>query len=731
MKYNTTTEISDSDLKQNKRKYRTKRTRADEQALLQKLKNYTSYWYEYWSIYNEAAREHNKFLYVDQWDEQIRQDRESLQVPTLQFNHVRTMIDGILGQQKKNSPEITVTNLNDDAPTDMIDWRSDLIRQISYASKADEAYQTCYKNMLVCGWGHLRVSIHYENSRSFDQVLKITSNPDYQVAFFDPNATDKHKATGDFCGVYQRISKDDFARDYPNIQNPVSTGQETYFTWSTQDTVTVCDVYYKEYFKKTLCKLSNGAELELAEAKALIDQQMIARAEAEEALSAIDAETEEEKAVILDNLEMMLPPVLEIVQQRTLTDYNIKHVRFIENAILDQTEWPGKLLPIIYVPGNPTIVEGRELAVSFINDLLDPQRLHNYAISDIARSVLNTTKSKWLATEDMVKRYEQAWRQPNAVQGALFYNPDNRVPGGKPEFIDPPPFNNGLLNLQGMTTQEMELVSGRFEEARGQQSNAISGVAIKERIAASNNVVNVYFDNLLSGIEQVGRVCMDLIPHVYGDERQVIVRGPDNMPKTITVNRKIGLQMPSDMEGLDDTLAAITEQVEYDVNDENYDVQVKATGSYDYQKHQSAQLLLELMRAVPQSGPLLADLLAGESDVESAAQAAQRLKILLPEQILAAEEGRPPQPPQPQEDPMVAMEKERTRLMAADLELKQQKIQNETIKNAQEMKIDMAELEIKQEDQAYKHSKMKHDAEMAELKAAVEMEKAAAQIRKG
>jgi hypothetical protein len=80
---------------------------------------------------------------------------------------------------------------------------------------------------------------------------------------------------------------------------------------------------------------------------------------------------------------------------------------------------------------------------------------------------------------------------------------------------------------------------------------------------------------------------------------------------------------------------------------------------------------------------------------------------------------------------MVAMEKERTRLMAADLELKQQKIQNETIKNAQEMKIDMAELEIKQEDQAYKHSKMKHDAEMAELKAAVEMEKAAAQIRKG
>jgi hypothetical protein len=714
MKYGAHTEVSDDDGKSKKATAPKKVSDLSDTEILEKMKKYAVSWYDYWYEFIECAREHMKFLYIDQWDIEVRDEREANKIPTMEFNHIRTMIDGIAGLQKKNSPQITVSTISGEPNKNQeVDFRTDILRQIAYASKSDDAYQTCYMNQLICGWGFIRASIHYESPDSFDQTIKITSNPDCQVAFFDPNATDVNRADGDFCGVYQRIAKDDFRRDYPEIESPVSTGQETCFTWETRDTITICDIYYKDYFKKVIVRLSDGRTLSLKEAKEIIEE------EKELVDEYIDAITGDEADEIK---ELALEQMTQIIERREVMDYDIRHVRFVENAIIDKSEWPGKLLPIVYVPGNSATIDGRENPISFVNDLQDVQKLHNYTMSEMARGLANVSKSKVIGTEKMISGHEQAWRQPEKVQGMLLFNPDHTIEGRAPIFIDPPPFNQALISLHQLTDKEIGSISGRYEESRGQESNAMSGIAIQSRITAANNAVNMYLDNNLKGIEQVGRVCLDLLPYVYGDERDVIVRSEDGSPKKITVNkRKEGVfNMPNDSSM--DSMDEMEEQIENAIDsDEDFDITVKASGSFDSQKQASLDFWIKMMGAFPPSAPLLADLVAGESEAEGAAIASQRLKTLLPPDIRAQEEGKPMPPPQP--NPMIEIEKKRTAIYGQEVKMKQQKLDDERKKDQIDAAIDMQELKLKQRDQAYKEEKAERDAKIAQLRAALEVKK--------
>lgn len=685
------TEIADKKVKKGSDKREGKQSRKklkqpekvsdkSEFELISQLKIWTDEWYTYWNEHIQSAREHLLFLFVDQWDWEVRNRRQTMSIPTLEFNHVAPMIDGILGEQRKNSPQISVLALQENTQQRSVDWRTDLLRQIWYASHADSLVQTCYFQQLTCGWGFLRVEIHYEDDKTFKKCLKLGGDSDYQRAFFDPTAKEKHKQDGDYCGVYQVMSKDDFKRDYPDIENPVSAGQQTFFSWQTRDTITVCDIYYKDYYKVTIAQLSDGQEMDLADAKKMIQEREDSIAE----MAAISAQSEYEDFAVID-----IPEPLEIVNQRDVMRYKIKHVRYIENELLDTTDWPGKLLPVVFSPGKIAVIDGKENPISFINDLQDPQRLHNYVMSEIATGILNTQRAKAMATPDMTKGFEQPWRQPQKVQGVLHYNPDPRVPGGKPEFIDPPPFSQALLSLQPTTAQEMSAISGRYEESRGQESNAASGPVIRERITAANNVVEVYHDNLLSTVEQLARVMVDLLEPVYEGERTVTIRSQTGEPSLMTINKRTGrFKMPqnSDSMQLEDMIGDAEEEIENNIKLSDYDIEVKAVGSLDYQKQQSMGFWLNLMRSDPRFPALMADLVAEDSNADKATQIAARLKTLLPPDIQAKEAGQQPPPPPP--NPAAQLEQQKIQVEMKNLALKEQQMQVDARLKQQQMQMD-------------------------------------------
>ena len=71
----------------------------------------------------------------------------------------------------------------------------------------------------------------------------------------------------------------------------------------------------------------------------------------------------------------------------------------------------------------------------------------------------------------------------------------------------------------------------------------------------------------------------------------------------------------------------------YDLNVGKYDVTVKAGPSYASKREETRETLIEIMRQVPGSAPLLGDILLQHLDFEGAEEVAERLKQFVATQI--------------------------------------------------------------------------------------------------
>jgi hypothetical protein len=104
----------------------------------------------------------------------------------------------------------------------------------------------------------------------------------------------------------------------------------------------------------------------------------------------------------------------------------------------------------------------------------------------------------------------------------------------------------------------------------------------------------------------------------------------------------------------------------------------------------------QTLQANPQTFPLIADLWAKNLDVQFMPQIAERFKTMVPPEILAKEEGKPPPPKQPNpQEQMMAQQQQMMQMemqeKMAEIQNKQQKLQLEQEKN----ELEKAELLLK------------------------------------
>lgn len=618
------------------------------------------------SYYGEAndhlirARNHLTFLYVDQWEPGVRQSRERIGKPTLQFNRLVPLVRGILGEQRNSTPDVAIRDIsqNLDPGNELVDIYTGLTREISYCSDADIVYQLAFKQMLECGWGTGRVCIEEEEPGSFEKVIRIHPILDYQAAFWDPAAQSLNRLDGDFCGVHEVMVRDTYERLYPDYPVPISmTGgaQEYYLPWNNVDFIVIAEIYLKEYFKRRRYKMSNGMVLDEDEYKQL---------------NALQEKMVDHPMIALAGFEP-----LTVVEKKEFWDYKIKHYKFVQNYILEETDWPGKMLPIPYMEGDSVTIDGRRIPLPFVTEAIDEQKLVNVVGSEIAYAVMRARKETIFATPDNVKGFEEEYANPDQVQGHMPYNPDSQT-GAAPVIQAPPIISEQLLEIQQQAIQGISETTGRFEESRGEQSNAISRVAIAQRQIASKKPVNVYEDNLARLIKDLNCIVVELIPHVYDNERIVSLRAPDAKTKKATVNQVMGYQM----NGVDEDPEPI---IKNDLKKGKYDVEVRVDGSFDQQQSAALNFLLNLMQSQAVPPNLIADLMAKYSGLENTQQLVKRLETLVPPQILAEEKGEPPPPPPPPpaippevqvQMQKLEVEKQQTALKAKQMVLDEQKM---------------------------------------------------------
>ena len=259
--------------------------------------------------------------------------------------------------------------------------------------------------------------------------------------------------------------------------------------------------------------------------------------------------------------------------------------------------------------------------------------------------------------------------------GILRAKPDPKT-GQMP--VKQPPWDLSPAIMQNFqrATQDIREILG-FSETEALQGRDISGKARRERKLEGSMSAYVFFDNMSQAVEQGGRVVNDLLPHIIGDdERTMVISKRDGKTDSVNINER-------DKEG----------NLQNDLGIGDFDVEINAGPSFAVQKEVALEFFQETLSNNPQVFNLIADLWAGNLDIQQMQQVKDRLKSLVPPEIIAKEEGKPPPPPQP--NPQEIM-------MKAEIEAKQAEIQNKQA----EVQVKIQKLQLEQEEIELKKAEM-------------------------
>lgn len=643
-----------------------------------------------WSSYfNEnivRGKDDMNFVLRDQWTAVERSEFSRLFKPAMTFNKLYDATKKIVGEQRKNKPDLIVRSLTGKATQEQINLRADLVRTISYQSQNDLVYQTAFKSALMMGFGAFQICVDYENPKSFNRVIRYEMIPDPTRCAWDPTALKPHKGDGNYCARFYVFTRDEFFATYPYITNPVSYIDPWMlldFQWNTRDTITVVDYFVKEWYPTKIYKLSDGRVINEAEWE---DVKKVYKRQLE------IAEDSEVRRI----MEREEP---KIVGERQTQDYRIMHYRMIRNQIIDFSEWPSKHLPIIFMDGDSYYIEGRQYTRSFVHEARDAQKFINYVGSEIAAEIKNRRREQWLGTPDNIIGYEQDWRNPELQMGILRAKPDPKT-GMMPVKQQPWDLSPQLIQNFQRGTQDIREILG-FSEQEALEGKDMSGKARRERKLEGSMSAYVFFDNANQAIEQGGRVVNDLLPYVIGDEeRHFVITKKDRKTESIVLNEQ-------QKDG----------SIKNAVEKGDFDVEIDTGPSFAVQKDIALEFFQQTIANNPQVFNLIADLWAGNLDIQQVDQVKDRLKNLVPPQILAKEEGKP-MPPQPP-DPQQMMMQQEMQYKQADIQQKQAMIQAK-----------MQEIQLKQEQNELNKAKLMLDAQKTQMDSQLDIYNHQADIQK-
>lgn len=648
----------------------------NEEDILQKARDNLMIWDGYFNENVVRGRSDMNFVLRDQWTALDRSEFTRTFKPALTFNKLYDATKKIAGEQRKNKPDLLVRSLTGKATQEEINLRADLVRTISYQSQNDLIYQSAFKSALMLGYGAFDIVLDYETPRSFNQVIRYEMIPDATRTSFDPSAIKPHKGDGNFCAKQYIYTKEQFYATFPHIELPVSYSDPRSlldFQWATRDTITVCKYTQKEWYPMRILQLSDG------------------RVVTEEEWEDLQKQYEMHKELARGSLvvgDMITNEIPTVHSDRKTQDYIINQYLLTQNQIIEYTPWPSKYLNLIFVDGDSHFIDGMQYTHSYIHEAKDSQKFVNYVGSEVAAEIKNRRREQWLVTPDNIIGNEQMWRVPEVQNGALVARPDPKT-GMMPQKLPPWEMSQSLLLQYQRGNQDMREILG-MSETEALQGRDMSGKARRERKMEGSMSAYVFFDNLNQAIEQSGRVVLDLLPYIVGEnERAMTIKKPDGRTDSIVLNQ----QLPNG-------------DIKNKIEQGDYDVEIDTGPSFSVQKDVALEFFQQTIANNPEVFPLIADLWAGNLDIQQMPLVKERLKNLVPPEILAKEEGKPPPPKQP--NPQEQMAQAQLQLQQAQIQEAQAAIQ---IK-AQELELKKQKMELDKAEMILRAQKDKMDAQL-------------------
>lgn len=524
-----------------------------------------------------------------QWPEEVRSEREDDNRPCLTINRLPQFVRQVTGDIRRMNPAINVLPDDDIASQQDAEIIEGLIRQIQYRSKASRIYEKAAESAAQCGFGYFRVRADWTDEASFEQEIKIEGIDNPFSVYFDPAAKSETREDADYAFVTEMMDADDFDEAYPkaskvDVEHDGNT--DALANWHESGKVIVAEYIYREYDEVKLGLMRDGTVIENPVAP------------------------------------------LDVVRTRTAQRPRMMWAKITGKEVLEGPErLPGVDMPIVAVLGEELNVGEEVYRSSVIRHAKDPQRLYNYWRSAQTEMVALQPKAPYILSTKQIQGHEAFWQRANDTnEPYLTYTPDKDAP--PPQRATPPVPSAGMMQEVMTAGEDMKATTGIFDAGLGNSSNEKSGIAIRQRQMESDVSTSIYSDNMAAAIEQCGRVIIGMIPEVYDTARTVTVLAKDDVPHRVPIN---GVQRS--IEGVVPV---------NDVRSGKYNVKVSVGPNYSTRRQETAESMIEFVRAFPAAGAVTADLVAKTQDWPGADEFAERLKKILPPGV--AESDEPPTP---------------------------------------------------------------------------------------
>lgn len=564
------------------------------------------------------ASEENARLWLDdvkfarleeQWPEEVKRQRETEGRPCLTINKLKAMARQVTNDARQNRPAIKTIPVDDDASEETSEILNGLIKNIEYISSAGVAYDTALEHAVYGGYGYVRVVTDYACDDAFDQDIKIDRIPNPLNVKGDPFSTAADSSDWNVAFVDEMMREEDFKKKWPKAKTIGFDGDDKNDPeWFEENSIRVAEWWKREEVDKKIYLLSDG--------------------------SVMDEESLEQAQGILEIQG------IEVVKERMTKGYKVTQRIMTCHEILETNEWAGKFIPIVPFYGDEFIVEGRRYFISLIRPAKDAQRMFNYWRTTSTELVALAPKAPFIGPKGAFDSDADKWDTAN-VKSHAYIEHDGPVAPQRQPFSGVPA---GALQEAMNAADDMKAIVGIYDASLGARSNETSGKAIMARQREGDVSTFNFIDNQTRGITHLGRVIVDLIPHVYNAPRIVRIIHEDGKNESVKINQPHQAEAPNQdgaIQGPQQGMVSPEEQKEhqeflqgvtklYDLTVGKYDIVCAAGPSYTTKRQESAEQMMQLVQSFPQAAPLIGDLVAKNLDWPGAEEIAERLKAMLP-----------------------------------------------------------------------------------------------------
>ncbi len=482
------------------------------------------------------------------YDERLQslQDRRFAAIAGAQY-------EGPLSEQFKNKPRFEVSkipkslrriyndmrghridvlfNPRDDDATGQQRELADAVAGVYRADKQDsnaaEAEDNAFDEAVAGGIGAYRLCTEYvDDDDDSDERQRIKWEAIHDAdscVYFDLGSKRMDKSDARLCWVLHPMTWDAYEAEYDDSPSswprPVN---QSYFDWSTTDTVFVAEVYEVETKKRTVTtfEMIDGSE------ERYDDDQ----------LKSYDG-------------DMMLRDLLEAKGAREVRSKKTKKKRVRkwlmngQRIIKDCGYVSGPNIPVVMVYGNRAVIDGVERAFGHVRHVKDAQRLKNMAMSKIAEIASVSSTRKPIFTPAQVQGHEAIWRDANIEERAYMtlnpvIGPDGQEqPVGPIGFTEQPDIPPALAALVQMSDADMNDILGNQGGADQLMSN-VSNQAVESIQERIDEQTFLYVSNLGKAMRRAAEIYLGIAREVYDESGRMMKSiGEDDETGTVVLQK--------------------------------------------------------------------------------------------------------------------------------------------------------------------------------------------------